>query len=131
MKYQYSKRMVEFAEILPHSVGILHQFGYNNDFFLLSHLETITGKLPLDVRFKRFKNTEKPQDRTKPLHLIDLSTWLQEQAILHERLMSSLRRTKYDHGKSQGDSKEMGSKDRSSEFETDVIARRCQSFLAK
>ena len=32
MRYQTSKSLVEFADIVSNFVGVLQQFGYNNDF---------------------------------------------------------------------------------------------------
>ena len=112
MKYQDSKSLVEFADILSDFVGVLPEFGYSNNLFSTSILEMVSGKLPLDMRRKWFVIIEKHQIRAKPPSLMDLNTWLQEQAFVHERFLSGLKTSKYDLGRPNGDSKKKDPKDR-------------------
>ena len=63
----------------------------------------VTGKLPPDMRRERFVFIAKPHKRSKAPSLRDLNTWLQEQPIVHERLLSSMKTSKYDPVKSNGD----------------------------
>ena len=76
------------------------------------------------MRSKWFGIIEKPQNRVKPPSLMDLNTWLQEQAIVHERLLSSLKTLKYDPVKPNADSKKRDRKDRSSNFKAVVSDKR-------
>ena len=96
----------------------------SNNLFASSNLEIVTGKFPLDMRRKWFGNIKKPQNRVKPPSLMDLNTWLQEQAIVHERLLSSLKTLKYDPVKPNADSKKRDQKDRRSNFEAFVSDKR-------
>ena len=120
MRFQDSKNLVEFADIVSNFVGVLQQFVCSNDLLSSSNLEIVTGKLPLDMRRKWFGYIEKPQTRVKPPSLMDLNTWIQEQAIVHERLLSSLKTSKYNPVKPNADSKKRYQKDRSSNFEAVV-----------
>ena len=124
MRYQDSKSLVEFADIVSNYVAVPQQFRYSNDLFSSSNLEIVTGKVPLDMRRKSFGNIEKPQNRVKPPSLMDLNTWIKEQAIVHERVLSSLKTSKYDPVKPNADSKNRDQKDRSSNFEAVVSDKR-------
>ena len=105
IKYQDSKSLMEFADIPSNFVGVLQQFGRSNDLFSSGNLEMVTGKLPLDLRRKWFGSIEKPQNRSKPPGgLMDLNTWLQEQAIVLERLLSSMKTSKFYPAKPNRDS---------------------------
>ena len=48
---------------------------------------------------------------------MDLNNWFQEQAIVHERLLSSMKTSKYEPAESFGDSKKRDQNDRSNNFE--------------
>ena len=84
MRYEDSKSLVEFADIVSNFVGFLQQCGYSNDLFSSSKLEIVTRKLSLDMKRKWLGNIEKPQNRVKHTTLMDLNTWIQEQAIVHD-----------------------------------------------
>ena len=117
MKYQTAKKLVVFADNLSTSVGVLQHFGCSNDLFSTSSLEKVTGKLPLHMRCKWFGNIENTQNRSKPPSLMKVNTSLQKQAVMHERLFSSMT-SNCDTGKSHGDFNRNDSKYRSSNFET-------------
>ena len=76
------------------------------------------------MRRKLFGNIEKPQNCLKPPSLMDLNIWLQEQTIVHERLLSSLKTSNYDPAKPHAHSKKWDEKDRSSNFEAVVSDKR-------
>ena len=116
MKNQDSKSLVSFAENFLNFVGVLQHFGYNKNLLSSSNLEKFTGKLPLDMRRKWFGNIEKPQNRSKPPSLMKFNTWLQEQVNVSERLLSSMKTSKYDPSKPDEDSNRRDPKSRSSNF---------------
>ena len=91
MDYQDSTGLVDITDILSNVVDALQHFVCSNDSFWSSNLEMVTGKLPLDMTRKWFWKIEKPRNSLKPPSLTDLNTWLQGQAIVHERLLSSLK----------------------------------------
>ena len=120
MKSQDSKSLVRFTGIFLYFVGVLQHFSYSNDQFSSRNSEMAAGKLPLDMRRKWFAIVEKPQNCSKPLSFMDLNTWLQEQSIVPERFLSSMKTSEYDPGEPTGDSKKRNPKDRSSSFEAVV-----------
>ena len=76
------------------------------------------------MRRRWLGSNEKPQNRSKPPSMMDLNTWLQEQAIVHERLLSSMKTSKFYPAKPNGDSNRRDPKDRSCNFEAVVSDKR-------
>ena len=124
MKYQGSKSLVEFADIHSNFVGILQAFRYSNDLCSSSIFQIVTVKLLFDMRHKWFRSIGKPQNTSKQPNLMDLKTWLQELAVVQERLLSSMKTSKLDPGKPNGDSKERDPRDRSSKIEVVLSGKR-------
>ena len=124
MNYQDSRKLVEFTDINSKFVGFLQRLGYSNDRPSSFFSENVTRILPLDKRRKWFGNTEKPQNRAKTPSLTDWNTWLQERAIVHERLLSSMKTSKYDPGQSNGVSEKIDPKERNSNSKTVVGDKR-------
>ena len=120
MEYQIFKTLVEFDDFLSNFVGVLQQFVYSTDFSSSSHSKMVTGNLPVVMRRKWLGNFENHQSRSKLPSLMDLVTWLQEQAVVHERLLSFMKASRYDLGKPNGVSKRGDSKNRSDNFEAVV-----------
>ena len=104
-------------------MGILQQFGYSNNLVSWSNLEIVHGELPRDMGRKWLGNVEKPQNSSKPPSLMDFNTWQREQAVVHERLLSNIKTSKYDPGKPNEDSERRDPKNRSSNLEAAVTKR--------
>ena len=50
IKHHDSLAFLEFVDSIAAFVGILQQFGYSNDFFLSSKLDTAVKKLPTEIK---------------------------------------------------------------------------------
>ena len=124
MKNQDSKSLVEFADNLSNFVGILQAFSYSNDLCSSSILQIVTVKLLFDTKHKWFRSIGKPQNTSKQPNLRDLKTWLQELAVVQERLLSSMKTSKLDPGEPNGYSRERDPSDRSSNFEAVVSGKK-------
>ena len=87
IKHHDSLGFIEFVDSIAAFVRILQQFGYSNDLFSNSSLDTEVSKLATEIKRGWFAFDESPIRRQKLPNLMELTKWLQQEAQVHVRLV--------------------------------------------
>ena len=83
--------LVEFADVVAHFINVLQLFGYINDLFSSTNLDVAVSKLLPEAKRRWFAHLENKSATKKLPTLMSFNEWLENEAVVYERLMSEKR----------------------------------------